>query len=114
MIDAYDPNIRWATTTVEITYMLWDYSLKIQIDVGGKSRGMSILAGAVEQHADELFDDQGINPKLILTKPSEDGIGEDTLEGNPYDNNMEGDIEEWLNSMCVCVKIITHIEKPTK
>ena len=110
MINVYDPNIRWATTTVEITYMYWDYSLKVQIEVGGNCRGMSILNAAVERHAEELYDAQGEYPLLFLTKPAEDGTGEDTLECS----DEEDDIEEWLNNLCVGVEIISHIPKVTK
>ena len=104
-LSTYDPNIRWAKHEVEITYQSWHYTTSVIVTIKGNCKGFSIIESALSMHADQLFDAQGECPQLILTRPAEDGDGEDTLETTPDD-----DIENWLESMCVGVRIVGHIE----
>lgn len=101
----YDPNIRWAEHTVELTYQLWDYKATATVSVNGNCRGFSVLHSAVSIHACELFDKEGECPTMILEMPDGAG-GVDTLETNPDD-----DIDGWLESMCVGMRIVGHKEE---
>lgn len=103
-LKTYDPNIRWAVHIVEITYQMWEYSTTAQVTVTGNCKGESILQSAIGVHADEIYEQQGDNAELILRRPAEDGDGEDTLTTSPDDD----DIESWLESMCVGLKIVAH------
>lgn len=109
-LPTYDPNIRWAVHTVEITYQAWDYTTTAQVTVKGNCRGMDILKSAVDNHADRLFKEQGDYPTLVLTrpgKPDADGTCElDTLETSPEDESLE----DWLEAMCLGVRIVAHVE----
>ncbi len=106
----YDPAIRWAKTTVRLTYQMWDYRIECDVVVGGNCRGFDVLDWAIETHADQLVKEQGDMPELLLTKPSEDGEGEDTLHCELTD---EDDIERSLSKMCVGLRIVKH-EKDSK
>lgn len=103
----YDPNVRWSFHTFEITYMMWDYSITVTcIPISGNCRGFDLFSTAIEQHADMLYDEQGELPMLVLKRPAEDGVGEDTLECNP--DFEEQEIDDWLKSMCVSVRLVEH------
>lgn len=110
----YDPNIRWAVHVVELTYMVWDYKFTAKVQVGGNTKGTSILHAAIGIYADKLFEEQGDVPVLILAKA---GVGgqEDTLECtcDEYvrETDTTPDIEGWLERMCVGLHIVDHIEE---
>jgi hypothetical protein len=106
LITFYDPNIRWSDHQFEITYMMWDYSLTVTTNpIGGNCRGFNLFSVAIEQHSDQLYGEQGKFPKIFLKKPAEDGDGEDSLECCP---DFDQQIQDWLNSMCVSVRLISH------
>lgn len=100
----YDPNIRWAKHTFEITYMQWDYSHTELVEIGGNCRGADLMPSAIATHAERLYEEMGDAAALVLTRPAEDGDGLDTLECSPDDD----DLEDWLKSMCVGVRIVRH------
>lgn len=100
----YDPNIRWSKHTFEITYMQWDYRHTELVEVGGNCRGADLMLLAIAAHADKLVEQLGDSTQLVLTRPAEDGDGVDTLECWPDDD----DIEDWLKSMAVGVRIVRH------
>lgn len=105
-IPNYDPNIRWSHHVFEITYMMWDSSITVTTrPIGGNCRGFDLFSTAIENHADQLYNEQGENPKLILKTPAKDGDGEDTLECSP---DFDQDIDDWLKSLCVSVRIVSH------
>lgn len=109
----YDPNIRWAIHVVELTYMVWDYKFTAKVQVGGNTKGASILQLAIGIYADKLYTEQGDVPVMILTK----GVGdqEDTLDCtcDEYvrETDTNPDIEGWLERMCVGIRIVDHIEE---
>ena len=100
----YDPNIRWAKHEVEITYQSWEYAAVATVSVRGNCKGFSIIESALSMHADKLYEDQGENTELTLTRTAADGSGQDTLHCSPDGE----DIEQWLAEMCVGVRIISH------
>jgi hypothetical protein len=106
----YDPNIRWAMHTVEITYQMWEYTLTAVVTVTGNCRGKSILETAIGIHADEIYEQQGDNVELALSGPGKEDGDKDELLTSPEDD----DIESWLESMCVGLKIVSHTVDPTK
>ena len=106
LVKAYDPNIRWGFHSFEITYMCWDYSITVVTRrIGGTCRGFDLFSTAIENHAKDLIAEQGDHPVLYLTRPAEDGDGEDSLECG---TDVDVDVEDWLKSMCVSVRLVGH------
>lgn len=95
----YDPNMEWCVQVVRITYQQWDYVGEFDIPIRGNCQGMSILSAAIGTHADMLFDEQSGYPTIVLKRPAADGDGEDTLECDAADRDLE--------QMCVGLRIIS-------
>lgn len=105
MIKEYDPNIRWSRHTIELTFMQWDYSATIEVDVCGNCTGASLFDSAVHTAFDDLWDDDEQNSQIILKRPSVEEPGQqDELEVN-FD-----DIDE-LASICVSAKFVKHVKE---
>ena len=96
---AYAPDLNWSTQVVRITYQQWDYIAEVDVTIHGNCHGMTILKAAVCRHAEQLFDEQGNYPVLILKRPALDGDGEDTLECDADEKDLE--------AMCVGVRIVS-------
>lgn len=107
MIASYDPNIRWARHTFELTFMSWDYSLTVQVDVCGNCKGASLFDSAINVAFDDEYDSEGGTSVLVLKRPAKDGNGEDTLE-------VEFEDYEELANLCVSAKIIGHVKEDRK
>lgn len=103
MITEYDPNIKWACHTIELTFMQWGYSLKMQTEVHGNVTGADLFSGCVRDCFDKLYDQTvGDYAQIILKRPAEDGKGgEDELE-------VSLDDEDDLMQICVGACIIKH------
>lgn len=110
MLKTYDPNIRWARHTIEITYQVWEYTLTVSVGIKGNCRGMSLLSDAVRIHAEELFEQQGAAPTLVLVDPNGDTL-ECTCDDYVRDEDEDPDIDNWLEKMCVGVKFVGHAEE---
>ena len=106
MLTNYDPNIRWARHSFELTFMQWDYSLKIEVDVCGNCKGSSLFRSALSTAFEDLYDDDEANGQIVLKRPAKDGDGEDTLEINLED-------EDDLEAICVGIRIIGHEKEST-
>ena len=102
MIENYDPNIRWSRHTYRVTLQSWDCVGTLECDMGGNMRGFEVMKAAVAELADNLYEQQGANPTIILTNPS----GEETLQCQPDGE----DIEKWLFAMVVGVELVKHEE----
>ena len=100
-LQTYDPNITWARHTVELTFMQWDYSLTVEVEVGGNCRGYDLLEGAINVAFGELYDDDEDDAVIVLRRPAEDGNREDTLEVT-----IDGTDE--LKSHCVSAVLVKH------
>ncbi len=109
-LETYDPNIQWGTHTIEITYQMWEYTFTTQVEIGGNCKGMSLLKDAVSEHGNRLFKEQGNQPEIIMTAPNGDTL-ENTCDHYLRDDDDEPDIDEWLESMCVCVRIVKHAKE---
>ena len=96
---AYAPDLKWSTQVVRITYQQWDYLGEFEVTIRGNCHGLTIIKAAVSRHADQIFEESGGHPVLILKRPALDGEGEDTLE-------CDAD-EEDLEEMCVGVRIVS-------
>ena len=91
----YDPNNGFGTHLVELTFQQWEYKLTVEVPVGGNCKGMSIMEYAVDRFDDQLYDDQGDCPILILKDD----------EGNELETQIE-DAEE-LKDMLVSARILS-------
>jgi hypothetical protein len=102
-IKEYDPNIRWARHTFELTFMQWDYSLTIEVDVTGNCKGADLFRSALSTVFEELYDEDDGYSQIVLKRPATDGdeSGFDTLE---VDLENESDLE----AICVGIKIVKH------
>lgn len=107
VIKNYDPNITWARHTFALTFMQWDYSLTVEVEVGGNCRGAVLIDSAIDKAFDELYDDVEDDAIIVLKRPAEDGNGEDTLE-------VTIDGTEELKSLCVCAAIVKHEKESRK
>ena len=94
-ITNYDPNIRWARHTFSLTFMQWDYSLTVQVEVTGNCRGAGMFDGAILTYFDELYDQDDGTAGIVLKK------GDDTLEVDLED-------EDDLRDLCVGIVIVGH------
>lgn len=101
MITNYDPNISWALHTFELTFMQWDYSLKMTVEVGGNCKGFNLFDGALSTAFDECYDDQDEFGTIVLQRD------EDTLE-------VTLDEIEDLEAICVSIKIVGHVKEARK
>ena len=105
MIKEYDPNIRWSRHTVELTFMQWNYSTTVEVDITGNCTGASLFKSAIEAAFDEIYDDEDQIAVIILKRPSEEEDGEeDTLEVN-FEDSYE------LADICVSAKFVNHIKE---
>lgn len=105
-MQTYDPNIQWATHDVEIMYQQWDYTCTAVVQVEGNCKGFSIMESAISMHVDKIFEDAQdmLEPTMVLKRPAEDGVGEDTLETSA---DCES-VGRWLEAMCVGIRIVGH------
>jgi len=103
MIKEYDPNINWARHSIELTFMQWDYSLTMEVDVCGNCKGATLFDAAISTCFDEMYDQDDDDCVIELKRPAQDGEG-DTLEISIYD---ESDLEE----ICVGIKIVKHVKE---
>ena len=103
----YDPNITWARHTFELTFMQWDYSLTVEVEVGGNCRGAVLIDSAIDRAFDDIYDEDEDNAVIVLTRPAEDGGGDDTLEVT-----IDGTDE--LKSLCVSAVLVKHEKESRK
>ena len=103
----YDPNITWARHTFELTFMQWDYSLKMTVEVRGNCRGAVLIDSAIDCAFYELYDDEEDNAVIVLTRPADHGVGDDTLE-------VTLDWQGELKSLCVSAVLVKHEEESEK
>lgn len=104
MITQYDPNISWARHTIELTFMQWDYSLKVQVEILGNTKGSSLLDSAIYRYHDTLMEEASEDGLSIL-RLRRAGPGpeyaDDILE-------ITVDDEECLEDICVSAVIVKH------
>lgn len=107
MLKEYDPNIRWARHSFELTFMQWDYSLTVSVDVCGNCKGADLFKSALSVAFEDLFDEDDGYSQIILKRPTTDAdeSGFDTLEIDLED-------EDDLAAICVGISIVKH-EKET-
>jgi hypothetical protein len=104
MITEYDPNIVWARHSFELTFVQWDYSLAVAVDVCGNCKGATLFQSALSTAFEELCGGGGAGGEIILKRPAENGDGEDTLEIDLED-------EDDLAAICVGIRIIGHVKE---
>ncbi len=112
----YDPNIYWGEHVIELTYMQWDFKATATVRIGGNTKGASILKSAIDVHAEELWKTQGDVPTLVLCKPGpdEDECLECTCDEYVHESDTNPDIEQWLERMCVGLRIVGHTQEERK
>jgi len=93
-----DPNVRWAKTTISMTFMSWAYSATHEATVMGNCSAMDNLDIALNAVYDALpVDGYGV-PYLTLTD-AEGG----TLEDGDEDDRQT----EWLMSLLVSAHVVS-------
>lgn len=103
----YDPNIRWGTHTIEVTLQQWDYVGTLQYEIGGNTKGESVL----ESVADTLSWQEELKDNLCKFRCENDWFTAELK--NPAGEVLEVEEEiEWLGSMIVGVRIISFEEEP--
>lgn len=101
----YDPNIRFATQKVAITFQCWDYKTTKVAHIGGNCKGLDVIETAVDHIFSELADEQDTNyPSLELIN--------DNGEGLDCENDGCQDGVEWLKNMIVNAEIVSIKEQP--
>lgn len=91
----YDPNARFGTHIVELTFQQWDHKLTVEVPVGGNCKGMSIIEAAIYNFHEKLYDEQGEYPFIIMFDE----------EGNELETGFED--EEELKDMLVSARILS-------
>lgn len=108
----YDPNISFATQMIHIKLMLWDYSNEYAVMIKGNCKGAKVLSYAIEQLADNLYEEYGENPELTLVRPVEgDENGEQETLITVFSDSDQNSIEDWLSRMCVELRIVEQLEE---
>lgn len=96
----YDPNIRFATQEVAITFQSWDYKATKVAHIGGNCKGLSVIETAIDHIYSELADKQGTNyPSLELIN--------DSGEAMDCENDGAQDSIDWLKDMVVNAEIVS-------
>lgn len=112
-LPTYDPNIRWAVHTVELTYQLWEYKHVATVEIKGNCKGADILSAAIDRHADVLFETQGPIPEFEMLDDAGSALLNQCDEYADYDDeDSDPDIERWLTRMCVGLRIVGHRKDP--
>ena len=97
IVTANDPNIRWAKTTISMTFMSWAYSVTHEATVRGNCSAMDNLDAALNTVYDALpVDGYGV-PYLTLT----DASGEILEDGDEDDRQTE-----WLMRLLVSAHVV--------
>ena len=96
----YDPDIRFATQEVAITFQSWDYKTTKVAHIGGNCKGLDVIETAVDNIYSKLADKQDTDyPSIELTN----GSGEVLSCEN--DGGMDG--IDFLKEMVVNAKIVS-------
>lgn len=74
----YDPNIRWGTHTIKVSFQRWDYKGFVTFRRGGNCKGLDVLALDEEDLYDQKLTDNPIGFGLL---PEDD-------EGNEWFNRI--------------------------
>lgn len=117
----YDPNFAhsMAKKTVRVTLGSWDYRKVIDVTIGGNTIGLSVIESACRSIWEDLpvvgsdvFPEEGGIAQLVMTRPSEDGSGEDTLIIDDEDERGE----DWIADMVLAAEIVSIVpeERPRK
>lgn len=95
IMENYDPNNRFGTHLVQLTFQQWEYKLTVEVQVGGNCKGMTILEAAVDNFFSDIYKSQGEYPMIIM----KDDKGDE----------LEGDVEDEydLKNMLVEAKILS-------
>jgi hypothetical protein len=112
----FDPNLGrgFAKKTVRVTLGAWDYRRVIDVEMCGNTFGLDVIESscrAVWEDLPTLLDpftgeDSGV-ARLTMTRPAEDGDGEDTLTID--DDDERGD--EWIADMVVSAEIVSIVRE---
>lgn len=105
----YDPNIRWGTHTIKVSFQRWDYKGFVTFRRGGNCKGLDVLA----LDEDDLYDQK------LTDNPIGFGLLHEDEEGNEWfkmtlmnDNGDELSVEDtwsYLNDYIVSVEIIEFV-----
>lgn len=91
----YDPNNRFGTHLVQLTFQQWQCKFTIEVPVRGNCKGMDVLNYAVDNFYVYLYDSQGEYPELIMKDE----------DGNELETAIED--EDDLKEMLVEAKILS-------
>ncbi|EOS7906093.1 DUF5406 family protein [Enterococcus hirae] len=109
----YDPNIRWGTHTIKVSFQRWDYKGFVTFRRGGNCKGLDVLA-----LEDDLYD------QTLTDNPIDFGLLSVDDEGNEWFKmtlkNDKDDVleveDEWsyLASYIVGIEITDFIEEDSE
>ncbi|EGP5080271.1 MULTISPECIES: DUF5406 family protein [Enterococcus] len=101
----YDPNIRWGTHTVKVTFQRWDYKGFVTFRRGGNCKGLDVLA---LEYYQPLTD----NPIGFGVLPEDDEGNKwfkMTLTNDEGDELLVEDVWEELGDYIVGLEIIAFV-----
>lgn len=102
----YDPNIRWGTHTVKVSFQIWEYKGYVTYQVHGNCKGNALLD--VDDY--DLYDKDFLENTACLVALDEEWFQMHLTDENGVKTEIE---EEWnyLNNYIVGVEIIDYIEE---
>lgn len=87
-MENYDPNNRFGTHLVQLTFQQWEYKLTVEVQVGGNCKGMMILEAAVDNFFSGIYKSQGDYPVIIMKDDKGDELESDVVEDEDDLKNM--------------------------
>ncbi|ENZ6560595.1 DUF5406 family protein [Enterococcus faecium] len=107
----YDPNIRWGTHTIKVSFQHWDYKGFVTFKRGGNCKGLDVLSLDEDDLYDQTLTDNPIGFRVI---DEGDEWFKMTLK-NDKDDVLEVE-DEWsyLASYIVGIEIIDFIEEDSE
>lgn len=105
----YDPNTRWGTHTVKVTFQRWDYKGFVMFRKGGNCKGLDILS----LDAENLYYQSLIDNPIGLGLLPEDDEGNEwfkiTLTNDEGDELLVEDVWKELGEYIVGLEIIAFV-----
>ncbi|EJX61439.1 DUF5406 domain-containing protein [Enterococcus faecium] len=105
----YDPNSRWGTHTIKVSFQRWEYKGFVMFRKGGNCKGLSVLSLDEEDLYYQPLTDNPIGFGLL----PEDDEGNEwfkmTLKNDEGDELLVEDVWEELGDYIVGLEIVTFV-----
>lgn len=105
----YDPNSRWGTHTIKVSFQRWDYKGFVTFRRGGNCKGLDVLALDEDDLYDQTLTDNPIGFGLLPEDDEGDEWFKMTLTNDKGDELSVEDTWSYLSDYIVSVEIIDFV-----